>query len=49
MFQWLKNLLKKKPEEPCTKCKGAGEILRPAFKIGRMIEYDVYKCDCKKK
>lgn len=48
MFNWLKNLFKKKPKPPCPKCKDTGEILRPAYKIGSMTEYDVIKCDCKK-
>lgn len=49
MFKWLTDLFNKKPKEPCPKCKDTGEILRPAYQIGSMIEFDVYKCDCKKK
>lgn len=49
MLQWLKDLFKSKPKEVCPKCKGTGEILRPAMQIGKMIEYDVQRCMCQKK
>lgn len=46
MFEFIKNLFNKKPKPPCPKCKGTGEILVPAMKIGNMTEYDVYRCEC---
>ncbi len=49
MINWIKNLFKTKVKEPCTKCKDTGEILRPAYKIGSMTEYDVIRCSCQSK
>ncbi len=49
MLQWLKDLFKNKPKEVCSKCKGTGEVLVPAMQTHTMIQYDVYKCDCKNK
>lgn len=49
MFNFIKNIFEKKPKEVCPHCKGTGEILRPAFQIGKMIEYDVQRCICQKK
>lgn len=49
MFNFIKNIFKKKPKEVCPHCKGTGEILRPAMQIGKMIEYDVQRCICQKK
>ncbi len=46
MFELIKNIFKKKPNPHCVKCKGTGEILVPAMQIGKMIEYDVYRCEC---
>lgn len=49
MFNFLKNIFKKKAKEPCSDCKGTGEILRPAMKIGSFTEYDVLRCHCNPK
>lgn len=46
MFEFVKNLFKKKPKEPCIKCKDTGTILIPTFQAGSMIMYDGYKCTC---
>ena len=46
MLNWIKNFFKKKPKPPCAKCKGTGEILRPAMRVGNMTEYDVLRCEC---
>ncbi len=46
MFEFIKNLFKKKPKPPCPKCKGEGTIWVPAMKIGSMTEYDGYRCEC---